>query len=131
MSRKLAEQGLSQVLLFTKALPREPFVSRVRTCSARRLRGYGGGKVATPGPFLQPIPVLCRVFRGAPGGAFFGLQRVGPETTLQWRNVSPMMLVMLAWRRPMMLLMLANDLVPPGCKSKSSSRLHFELHPPT
>ena len=37
-------------------------------------------------------------FRGAPGGAFFGLQRVGPETTLQWRNVSPMMLVMLAWR---------------------------------
>ena len=62
----------------------------------------GGGppqQVATPGPFLQPIPVLCRDL-GVPGrGAFFGLQRVGPETTLQWRNVSPMMLVMLAWRR--------------------------------
>ena len=96
--------------VFTKALPREPFVSKVRTCSARRLRGYGGGppqQVATPGPFLQPIPVLCRDLGVPRAGPFFGLQRVGPETTLQWRNVSPMMLVMLAWRRPMMLLMLS------------------------
>ena len=83
------------------------------------------------GPVFAANPRAMQGFRGAPGGAFFGLQRVGPETALQWRNVSPMMLVMLAWRRPMMLLMLANDLVPPGCKSKSSSRLHFELHPPT
>ena len=60
----------------------------------------GGGTTPTGGHSGQG-------FRGAPGGAFFGLQRVGPETTLQWRNVSPMMLVMLAWRRPMMLLMLA------------------------
>ena len=46
----------------TKALPSKPFVSKVR--------GYGGGgppqQVATPGPFLQPIPVLCRDL-GAPG----------------------------------------------------------------
>ena len=39
-------------------------------------------------------------FRGAPGGAFFGLQRVGPETALRWRDVSPVMLLMLACRFP-------------------------------
>ena len=70
----------------------------------------GGGPPPTgghSGPVFAANPRAMQGFRGAPGGAFFGLQRVGPETTLQWRNVSPMMLVMLAWRRPMMLLMLA------------------------
>ena len=74
------------------------------------LGGMGGGTRPTgghSGPVFAANPRAMQGFRGAPGGAFFGLQRVGPETTLQWRNVSPMMLVMLAWRRPMMLLMLA------------------------
>ena len=94
----------------------------------------GGGppqQVATPGPFLQPIPVLCRDLGVPRARPFLGSSGWVPKRPSNGENVSPMMLVMLAWRRPMMLLMLANDLVPPGCKSKSSSRLHFELHPPT
>ena len=43
MIRRASAKELKLLSLVTKALPREPFVSKVRTCSARRLRGYGGG----------------------------------------------------------------------------------------
>ena len=51
----------------TKALPREPFVSKVRTCSARRLRGGGGPPQQVATRFWSQSP--C--YAGCPGRGLF------------------------------------------------------------